>query len=246
MALEDLAPVDAFYFMVVTLATVGYGDVHPVSTEGKVLAMLVIVAGVGTFGAFIVNATGLMLERRQEKARRQRTNALVGLFLSDIGVALLRLLAMFDSNSAALGQAARIGPDWTDTQFADAYRRVKGLRLEVDPVRADLNALKRLLADKADLLMRLLENPTLHEHETFTDLLSASFHLREELMARPTLSGLPDTDVSHLCGDATRVYALLGLSWLDHARYLRSAYPYLFSLAVRLNPLAKEEPPIVR
>jgi hypothetical protein len=37
MVIEQLSPVDALYFVIVTLATVGYGDIHPLSPTGKLL-----------------------------------------------------------------------------------------------------------------------------------------------------------------------------------------------------------------
>ena len=46
---EELSPGDALYFSLVTVATVGYDDIHPATPVGKVLAIVLIVAGVGTF-----------------------------------------------------------------------------------------------------------------------------------------------------------------------------------------------------
>jgi voltage-gated potassium channel len=43
-------PEDALWWAVVTLTTVGYGDRFPVTTEGRVLAALLMTAGVGLFG----------------------------------------------------------------------------------------------------------------------------------------------------------------------------------------------------
>lgn len=40
---------DSLYMMVTTLSTVGYGEVHPLSHDGRVVAMLVIMTGVGSF-----------------------------------------------------------------------------------------------------------------------------------------------------------------------------------------------------
>jgi hypothetical protein len=85
-------------------------------------------------------------------------------------------------------------------------------------------------------LLGLLENPNLLEHESFTDLLWAVFHLTEELGCRTDLKNLPDTDYAHLSGDIKRVYILLISEWLAYMKHLKDTYPYLFSLSVRTNP----------
>ena len=43
-------PFDAVWWAVSTMTTVGYGDRYPVSVEGKLVAMLLMVVGVGLFG----------------------------------------------------------------------------------------------------------------------------------------------------------------------------------------------------
>ena len=99
-----------------------------------------------------------------------------------------------------------------------------------------MNDIKNLLVGKRDFMIRLLENPLLLEHETFTDLLWAVFHLTEELEGRTDLSTLSDADYAHLSGDIGRAYNLLVREWLLYMRHLEKNYPYLFSLAVRMNP----------
>jgi hypothetical protein len=44
---------NALYFCVVTLATIGYGDLHPETRLGKVFTIIYIFVGVGTLGVFI-------------------------------------------------------------------------------------------------------------------------------------------------------------------------------------------------
>ncbi len=58
---------DALWWALVTLATVGYGDVVPVTAAGKVFTMIVILSGVGVFAipvGIIVNGFSQELSRR--------------------------------------------------------------------------------------------------------------------------------------------------------------------------------------
>jgi hypothetical protein len=44
---------DALWWAFVTITTVGYGDKFPVSTEGRLLAIVLMTCGVGLFGTFM-------------------------------------------------------------------------------------------------------------------------------------------------------------------------------------------------
>lgn len=61
---------DSYYFTIVTVATVGYGDFTPHTDTGKIAATLLILFGIGLFGAF----ASLLLKRRTLKniERRER------------------------------------------------------------------------------------------------------------------------------------------------------------------------------
>lgn len=41
---------DALWWAIVTITTVGYGDRYPTTTEGRVVATVLMIAGVGLFG----------------------------------------------------------------------------------------------------------------------------------------------------------------------------------------------------
>jgi voltage-gated potassium channel len=45
-------PEDAIWWSIFTITTVGYGDYFPVTTEGRTIASLLMIAGVGLFGTF--------------------------------------------------------------------------------------------------------------------------------------------------------------------------------------------------
>ena len=76
MVIEKWRFLDALFMTVHTLATVGYGEVHPLSDAGKLFAILLIFSGVGVFlyilsglaETFIdVNPTALLGRRRMKK-----------------------------------------------------------------------------------------------------------------------------------------------------------------------------------
>jgi voltage-gated potassium channel len=43
---------DALWWAFVTITTVGYGDKYPVTTEGRAIAAVLMLGGVGLFGTF--------------------------------------------------------------------------------------------------------------------------------------------------------------------------------------------------
>ena len=53
---------NSVYFTVITLTTVGYGDITPVTPQGKILTLMTIMAGVGMFGLLIGSLTELLVE----------------------------------------------------------------------------------------------------------------------------------------------------------------------------------------
>ncbi|GAB4287398.1 MAG: hypothetical protein Kow0092_40430 [Deferrisomatales bacterium] len=244
--LEGLAPVDALYFSVVTVATVGFGDIHPKTPEGKLLTVALIVTGVGTFLAVIATGTDRVLARRQEAQRKARLHMVEGLFFSEIGTELLRRICRSDPELEELEPRRTSGPGAPLADLGEVRARLRRHRFQVDQGRVDLEELRVFLAQKSGLLLRFLENPNLMDHESFTELLRAVFHLKEELLARRSLDGLPPADRSHLAGDVHRVYPLLANQWLSYAEHLRAHYPYLFSLTVRTHPFAAHVSAVVR
>jgi voltage-gated potassium channel len=44
---------DAFWWAIVTVTTVGYGDIYPVTIEGKIIASILMIVGIGILGVLI-------------------------------------------------------------------------------------------------------------------------------------------------------------------------------------------------
>ena len=78
---EGWTPLDALYFSVISLATVGYGDITPTTDLGKVFTIFFVLAGVGVLVVFVsevarqtINRTEGRVEQRAA-ARRARQGA---------------------------------------------------------------------------------------------------------------------------------------------------------------------------
>ncbi|WP_291134940.1 potassium channel family protein [Flavobacterium sp. UBA7663] len=57
---------DAIWWAYVTITTVGYGDKFPVTTEGRIIAAILMTAGVGLFGTFTAYvASWFVVENKQ-------------------------------------------------------------------------------------------------------------------------------------------------------------------------------------
>ena len=53
---------DSFYMTVITVATVGYGETHPLTTAGRVFTIMLIMMGVGVLAYGLTATTALVVE----------------------------------------------------------------------------------------------------------------------------------------------------------------------------------------
>ena len=58
---------DAFWWAIVTVTTVGYGDVYPVTVEGRIIASILMVVGIAILGVFISTLGAALIESRLKK-----------------------------------------------------------------------------------------------------------------------------------------------------------------------------------
>jgi hypothetical protein len=187
-----------------------------------------------------------LLNRHEKQKRMEKLNMVIGAFFSELGSSLLRYFTDWDSGLGVRREQLKVTALWTEEQFDRVEAEMKHHVYSVQPGSMQLEELRSFVATKLEFLLRLMENPSLLEHEKFTHLLMATFHLAEELVARRQPGDLPETDVRHLAGDIDRVYGQLARFWLEYMKYLKGNYPYLFSLAVRMNPFDECASPTIK
>jgi hypothetical protein len=187
-----------------------------------------------------------LLIRREKRLLLRKLNMVIGSFFNAVGTGLLDLFIDFIPQSGKLGKDLQVTGNWSNSNFVSARNRLRKLDYTIDSRQSDLFLLKNFLEGKRIFLLRLLENPNLLEHDSFTELLWAVFHLADELDHRENLKDLPDADLKHLSNDMKRACTLIIIEWLAYMNHLKDNYPYLFSMAVRTNPFDPDSSVIIR
>lgn len=227
-----------FAFVLVTLSVVFY-TIHYMIFNDLHHIFLYLVGDIA-FLFLDVLIVMLVLHRllvlREKQSILKKLNMVIGTFFNEVGTDLLKICFQFDPNLSSFYGELVITKEWTDKEFSRVRKSIQRYGTAINTHRGKLDELKSFLADKRQFLLNLLENPNLLEHEAFTNLLWAVFHLADELAHRKGVGSLPETDYQHLSGDIKRVYQQLIVQWLDYMKHLKEDYPYLFSLAMRTNP----------
>jgi hypothetical protein len=207
---------------------------------------------IGDFGFLFIDVllVLLIIERllasREKKSILYKLNMVIGTFFSEVGMELLRRFSDFVENGKQLENEVLISPKWDKKRFQEARSKAASFKYNIVFDSEELEELRDFLKSNHSFLVRLLENPILLENQRFTDLLWAVFHLSEELTFRDSLQNLPEADIAHLKTDLRRAYSMIVSEWIAYSEHLKDKYPFLFSLAARINPLNPNASPIVQ
>lgn len=182
-----------------------------------------------------------VVENHEKKTLQEKMDILMGSFFSGIGNGLIS--HFYNANSKSdITENLKTIKKWKDEDYENALKK-----LEENPVKFKstlnpeervkfFNELKKFLLDKRPYLFDLIENPTIHERDNFSELLLSMMHLIDELDYRKTFKDLPESDYIHLFYDIDRVYSKLIYEWVRYLEYTYKNYPYMLKLAIRINP----------
>ena len=80
VAIEGWPPMDAFYMTAITLTTIGFGEVHPLSDAGRVFTAALAFVGIGTFATIASRVVQIVVtsDALRQRAMQRRIDSLSG------------------------------------------------------------------------------------------------------------------------------------------------------------------------
>ncbi|HUR26284.1 MAG TPA: ion channel [Candidatus Thermoplasmatota archaeon] len=104
----------AIWWAVVTVTTVGYGDVTPVTDTGRFVAVLLMITGIGTIGALASSVASVLVVQKEAEATAESDSLAPPVMAGGLTQQLESL--------ATLHERGRL----TDEEYAQAKRKVLG------------------------------------------------------------------------------------------------------------------------
>ncbi|MDO4619497.1 MAG: hypothetical protein Q4B09_02645 [Lachnospiraceae bacterium] len=175
---------------------------------------------------------GQYVDSREKQERREKTQMLTSTFFTEIGIELLELLLPLTTDKETVN-ALLDRMDIDDDKTLDELRPV--IRQSELPLKADeksYETIRNLIIDRREILLIISSNPLLLDHEDFTKLLWALFHLLDEFRLRGTYTELSDGDLAHMEHDLEELLKLLLTSWARNVLFTKRNYPSYYNASL--------------
>jgi voltage-gated potassium channel len=234
MLTENLTPLQAFYFAVVTMATVGYGDISPKTGTGMILCVLIILAGVGTFSAGVGLITNAIFSRRDREAAKAKIELLSEVFMSTIAVGMLERFTAANPHAERLNAKFAALESWSEEEFEQASNELEAADFVIDPKAVDFSEWSSFLDSQSQVFLLLFSNPAISEGISLTKVLRRTYHLA--LAMRLAGRGSSTEEIARLRTDLEPIYRDLTLLWLHYVGRMMTQYRSAGQRLAATNP----------
>lgn len=179
------------------------------------------------FVTIIINRFMNMIEARKKV---KKINVIISTFFVEAGTSIMRAMSEFNRNNEEFCEII-LKDEFTKKNSILIKKRVKEFRFDIyaDPQKLEKLALK--LNQYREFTLNMLGNDNLLEHDSFTDMLWAVFHVVDELQVRKNFDNLEKSEIEHLSFDIFRAYSAMVSEWINYMSYLYAEYPFLYKTA---------------
>lgn len=181
--------------------------------------------------ALVTFGINRFLNSIEEEKKQKKIHVVITTFFIEVGTMILKEMAKFDLNHEHTTEEVK-KLTFSKKNEKQVMQVIDSLDLKMyaDPSR--IPELKALMDEKKNFMLEMLENSNLLEHDSFTDMLWAVFHVADELQMRK-IEKLDEEDISHLSVDLNRAYKGLLHEWAQYLMYLEREYPFLYVIAIK-------------
>lgn len=204
-------------------------------TENTLFYLLQDLAFVPIQVAMVTVIINRFLNEMENRKKIKKINVIISAFFVEMGIPIISTISKFNRNNDRICEKIKI-KEMNSKKYYKLIKEVKAFQFDIYAEPTKLEELYSILRNYKDFMLNLLTNPNLLEHDSFTDMLWAVFHVIDELQTREEFDKLSKDDIDHLSNDLLRAYTALIIEWISYMNYLQDEYPYLFTLASQKNP----------
>ncbi|MDL2270719.1 hypothetical protein LJC03_02805 [Methanobrevibacter sp. OttesenSCG-928-I08] len=183
-----------------------------------------------------------LINKKEKEKVLEKLDMILGVFFSEIGNNLLLTFLSLDNENKEIYSKLKDIKQWNESDYKTYLKYLEENdvlikeMLSTEQRKIFIKDLREFLYKHRDFLIKLLINEVLLEKDDFSKLVLAIFHLEEELESRHNLNNITENDYNHLIGDMDRIYSDLIHEWIAYIQYLKTNYPYMYSITLRKNP----------
>ncbi len=172
---------------------------------------------------------GKLMDEQEKKEKVEKTKMLTSTFFTGIGTAITTELLEIAEPKEHLANI--IALRCTDANLKQKQDNIRQMEIKINLTKEVYESVMQKFETAQTSLLVLSSNPMLFEHEDFTDLLWAIFHLIDEYHLRDDFNTLDDHVLHHLNKDFEQMLRLLLINYIANAKYLRETYPHFYESA---------------
>lgn len=168
----------------------------------------------------------------EARKKTKKINVIISTFFVEAGTEILAVMSEFNQNNEQLYHLLQIS-EVGKGKVKYLRKRLSNFNYEIQVEQDRLMRLSVLLNQYREFMLNMLGNDNLLEHDSFTDMLWAVFHVADELQMRQGEYALTEEDISHLTIDMIRAYSAVVHEWANYMSYLKVEYPFLYVIALK-------------
>lgn len=176
-----------------------------------------------------------ILNVMEAQKKIKRINVIISSFFIEVGTPIIKEMTKLNLNIHELYRLIEI-KELTETRESLLIKRIREFDFQIQVDSTNLKNLKGMMNGNRTYLLNMLSNDNLLEHDSFTDMLWAVFHVGDELKSCHDIDKLTKDETLHIANDVHRAYSALIYQWIHYMRYLHREYPFLYASEIKKIP----------